>query len=76
MSDRHPTKEVDDAIRYAMQNGWVVVRAHGHTHVWGRLSCCGRSGVGTCQIGVWSTPKDPHAHAQRIRRAVDACRCG
>lgn len=75
MSERHPAKEVEDAIRYAEERGWVVVRAFGHTHLWGRLYCCGRSGVGLCQIGVWSTPRNPHGHAKRIRQVVDACRC-
>ncbi len=76
MSDRHPAKDVEAAIKYATRKGWAVVKAHGHTHLWGTLYCRGQSGLGTCQIGVWSTPKDPVTHAKRIRHAVDACRCG
>jgi hypothetical protein len=34
--DRYPTKEVELALRYAEERGWLVVRASGHTHVWTR----------------------------------------
>lgn len=70
---RHPKRVIEDAIRYAESRGWWC-DAPLHGHAWGRLYCPGKS-RGACQKSVWSTPKDPTAHARRIRAFVDACRC-
>jgi hypothetical protein len=75
MRDRHPAKEVEAALRYAEERGWVVVRATGHTHVWAMIYCCGRSGDGGCKKTVSSTPRNPGAFARDIRREVERCRC-
>ena len=75
MRDRHPAKEVEAALRYAEERGWVVVRATGHTHVWAVMYCCGRSGIGTRRKGIWSTPRNPGAFARDIRRKVEGCPC-
>ena len=35
--NRHPDKEIEDAVAYAEQSGWRVVAVKGHA--WGRLYC-------------------------------------
>lgn len=67
---RHPSKDVEDAVAYAEAHGWEVVRAG--SHAWGILRCPRRARDGH-QRSVWSTPRNPVAHARDIRRAVDAC---
>ena len=66
--DRHPNKEVEEAVRYAEAQGWTV-RKQGH---WGRIYCAQADRDG-CQIGVNGTPRDGDAHARQIKRAVDRC---
>jgi len=73
--NRHPKKEIEDAILYAESRGWTCLKGHGHC--WGLLRCpnneadcrCGEF----CQISVWSTPRVPENEARKIRRAVDGC---
>lgn len=66
--DRHPKKEVQDAIEYAESNGWRFEAASGHA--WARGYCrCGECRI----ISVWSTPASPGNHGRQIRRAVDRC---
>lgn len=62
---KHPKKEVNDALGYAAQLGFVVEQtAAGHK--WGRITCtCG------AMFSVWSTPKVPFNHGRQIRRWVD-----
>lgn len=67
---RHPSKEIAAAIAHAESQGWVVVR--GGAHAWGILRCP-HGQRGGCSLSVWSTPRDPHRHSQRIRQAVDRC---
>jgi hypothetical protein len=75
--NRHSKPEVEAAVRYAEQLGWRVVAGSGHN--WCRLYCPLESREG-CQVGVYSTPKNPGNHARQIRNAVDRCphceRCG
>jgi hypothetical protein len=66
--DRHPAKEIEQAIDYATSQGWRL-RKMGH---WGRLFCPHADREG-CQIGVNCTPKDADVHARQIVRAVDRC---
>ncbi len=71
----HPNKEIEAALRYAQSNGWRIKAASGHA--WGRIYCpyndnecrCGEF----CIASIWSTPKNPMAHARAIRRVVDNC---
>jgi len=65
---RHPNKEVDDAVEYALSKGWTL-RKQGH---WGRLYCAQADRDG-CQVGVNGTPRNAGAHAKQIVRAVDRC---
>lgn len=72
---RHPNKEIEAAVAYAIDCGWrfEVLTGHG----WGKILCpwndtecrCGTF----CQISVWSTPPNPEGHARKIRRLVDGC---
>jgi hypothetical protein len=75
MRDRHPAKEVEAALRYGEEHGWVVVKGGGHAHSWGAMYCCGRSGIGECRFSVLSTPRSTSKHAMWLRQRVDACRC-
>jgi hypothetical protein len=67
---RHPSKEIESAIRYAEKLGWTVELSNGHA--WGRI-CCPRHTTEGCQISIWSTPRVPEHHAKRIMKIVDRC---
>jgi len=74
--DRHPKKEVEEAIQHAEEEGWSVI-AGGRGHAWGKLYCpyndkecrCGDF----CKAGIWSTPKNAGTHARHLKRIVDNC---
>ena len=53
---RHPSKEIEAAIQYAEEHGWICSLVK-KGHAWGRLKCPvgDRSG---CQMSVWSTPQN------------------
>ena len=62
MHPKHPKKEINDALDYAAQLGFVVEQtAVGHK--WGRIKCTCRA-----MFSVWSTPKSPFNHGRQIRR--------
>jgi len=71
----HPKKEVEDALRYAEENGWRI--EIGGAHAWGKMYCpyndkdcrCGTH----CITSIWSTPQNAGNHAKGIRRVVDNC---
>lgn len=66
---RHPSKIVEEAVRYAESSGWTYKPAGKSAHAWGFLLC-----PGACpQFAVWSTPRVPEHHARAILRAVDRC---
>ena len=67
---RHPNKDIEAAVSYAEASGLVFVRTG--SHVWGVLHCP-RRGRDGCRKSVFSTPRNPFAHARDIRRAVDVC---
>ena len=67
---RHPDKDIEAAMAYAESRGWVYVRKGGHA--WGILRCSFRGRDGH-QFPVWSTPRNPAAHAKDLRREVDKC---
>ncbi len=67
---RHPNKEIEAAVKYALSKGWSWTKAKGHG--WGILRCAFGE-RGGCQRLVWSTPKHPQDHAKDIRRFVDRC---
>lgn len=73
---RHPSKEIEAAIRYAEDHGWTRA-LHSGGHAWGKIRCpyndqeC-RYGT-FCSKSVWSTPRVPEDMADAIRRVVDGC---
>lgn len=75
---KHANKEVEAAIAYAKAAGWEFVTVGKSAHAFGKLRCpvnnrnC-RNGQ-FCSNSIWSTPRNPEAHAQKIRRWVDNCR--
>lgn len=71
--NKHPNKEIENAIRYAENQGWRHQKSGGSAHAWGRLLCPlhARSG---CQMSIWSTPRDADIHAKQIRRHIDKCK--
>ena len=74
---KHPDKNINDAVNYAVKNGWEVVEAGSSSHAWARLKCPYNDpecrGGKFCLNSVWSTPKNPQNHAKQIRRIVDRC---
>jgi len=70
MAKSHPNRHIREAVNYAIQHGWRLVESKGHP--WGILFCP-HGQRGGCQISVYSTPRNPEAHARRIRREVDTC---
>ncbi len=67
---RHPDRDIEAAVAYAEALGWEFVRAG--SHAWGILRCPRRGRDGH-RKSVYSTPRNPFAHARQIRRAVEAC---
>lgn len=71
----HQKQEIEDALRYAEQQGWRI--KVGGSHAWGKLYCpyndkqcrCGEF----CIASIWSTPKNAGNHAKQIKRVVDNC---
>ncbi|WP_459555611.1 hypothetical protein [Lacunimicrobium album] len=74
MAKHHPNKDINAAIEYALERGWRFEKAGARAHVFGRLLCPVKS-RGACLRFVFSTPKNPHHHAQWIRDRVDECDC-
>src|SRR5882672_3278667 len=72
---RHPSKEIEEAIKYAESKGWRYKKSGNSAHAWGRLLCPLQAREGD-QISIWSTPRSEFNHAQQIRRAVDKCTHG
>ena len=67
---RHPNKEIEAAIQHAEASGWTVTV--GGAHAWGFL-WCSHSGRDGCRRPVWSTPRNPEAHARDLIRSVNRC---
>jgi len=70
--NKHPNKDIERAIQYALISGWRYKAIGGSAHAWGRLLCPLQTREG-CSLSVWSTPKDTVRHARQIRRRVDSC---
>lgn len=73
---RHSKKEIEAALAYAEENGWMIEQ--GGSHAWGKMYCpqndkdckCGTH----CVTSINSTPKSPVNHARQIRRVIDNCK--
>ena len=70
--NNHPNKEIRQAIDEALNEGWRLEKSSGHAHSWGTLYCplARREG---CHFFVRSTPSNPQAHANALRRVVNSC---
>lgn len=74
--DKHPSKEVEEALEHARANGWQIER-RGNGHCWALMKCprndpecrCGEF----CITSVFSTPQNPGTHARKLKRLVDNC---
>jgi hypothetical protein len=66
---KHPKKEVEDAVRYAEDQGWTF-RKMGH---WGWMYCSHPDHADRCHVAVNGTPRNAGDHAGQIKRAVDRC---
>lgn len=73
----HPNPDIEAAIVHAEGHGWRVKLGKARSHAWGTMLCpkndpecrCGEF----CITSIWSTPKNPAAHARDLRRVVDNC---
>lgn len=70
--NKHPSKEIQHAIEYAIQKGWRYVGTGNSAHAFCRLYCPEKSRNG-CSMSVWSTPRSTENHAKQIVRNVDKC---
>ena len=69
---RHPNADIEAALQYAEDQGWVVEKAGPRAHPWGKIMCTQRDRDG-CTTWIYSTPSVPERHARGIKRAVDRC---
>ena len=75
--NKHPKKEVEEAICYVEARGWRIEAVSGSGHAWGKMYCPANSKA--CRCGefcissIWSTPKSPSNHAKQIKRIADNC---
>lgn len=70
--NKHPSKDIEEAIKYAESKGWRYRSSGGSSHAWGRILCPLEDREG-CSMSIWSTPKDESRHALQIRRKVKQC---
>lgn len=71
-SKRHPSKEIQAAIDFAVGKGWRIIETGKSSHAYCRLHCMEDSREG-CKMSVWRTPRNKEAHARQIRKVVEAC---
>jgi hypothetical protein len=69
---KHPSKEIQQAIDYAVDKGWRFIETGNSAHAYCRLYCPNQTRDG-CKISVWSTPRSVDNHAKQIIRTVDKC---
>jgi hypothetical protein len=66
---RHPSRDVADAVAFALAKGWTYSPRRKQGHAWATLRCP----AGEDTVAVWSSPRNPGNHAKQIRRAVIRC---
>jgi hypothetical protein len=62
----HPHSDIEDALKYAEENGWRVDVGGGHC--WGKIYCPYNDKE--CRGGIF---RNPGNHAKQIRKVVDNC---
>jgi hypothetical protein len=71
LRQKHPKKEVEEALQEAEDAGMIVEDKHGH---WGVIWCPGEESDRCPRpFWIWSTPKNVQNHAKQIRRYVARC---
>lgn len=73
--EKHPNKEIREAVEYAIKKGWIIEKSKGHA--WGIMYCpynddncrCGQH----CITSIWTTPKNPSNFARQIKRIIRNC---
>jgi len=68
--DRHPRKEVEEALQDAEEAGFKVITGRAH---WGLLQCPGKPPDACKTMSISGTPRNPGAHAKQLRRFVVRC---
>ena len=76
--DKHPNKEIEEALQYVEGKNWRVEKSKGNSaHAWGRIYCPtkGNPCISSerCITSIWSTPRSPANHAKQLKRMVDRC---
>ncbi len=77
MAEKHPKKEIREAIDYAQKHDWTIEKSNSHAHIWGKMLCkyndsscrCGKH----CITSISSTPPNPSNHARKLKRIVRNC---
>jgi hypothetical protein len=76
--NKHPNKEIEEALQYAEAKGWRIENSHGHP--FGQMYCPFKTSGETCEgngkwcrAGIWSTPRNTGSHARNIKKIVDRC---
>lgn len=67
---RHPNKHIEEAVQHAESLGWRFELSPGHA--WGHLLCPLATREG-CIVPVWSTPRNPEAHARTVLKRLGKC---
>jgi hypothetical protein len=68
----HKNKEIRASIKYAVDNGWEVIKPGNSAHCFCKLRC-GIPEHRFHTMSVWSTPVNTVNHAKQIRKKVDEC---
>lgn len=70
--NRHPNKEIEEAIKYAEKYGWKFKESGDSSHAWGKLFCPLHTREGH-YMSIDSTPKNPSNYARLIFQRVNKC---
>lgn len=72
---KHQNKHIRACVDWAEKQGWAITEGKGHAFCillcpWNSKECrCGEF----CRISVWSTPRNPEAHAASLKRLIEKC---
>ena len=68
---KHPNKGIEFVLKEAEKQGWRILKASGHAG--GRMFCPYNDEQCRCGSSIWSTARNPTAHARQILRVVLNC---
>ncbi|MFC0139013.1 hypothetical protein ACFFJN_02125 [Erwinia mallotivora] len=72
MSRKHKNRQIQQAIEFAIDHGWILIAAGKSAHCFAKLRC-GVPGHQEHMMSIWSTPGNPLNHAKQIVRKVSQC---